>query len=198
MVMVRYADDLVVGFQRETDARRFWDAMRERLREFSLSLHPDKTRLIEFGRFAAQNRKRRGLRQAGNLQVPGLCAHLRKIPTGQLPDQEEVTSRPHASEAPGDQGSVLRQRHHSQSRNREIGCASRHWLFRLSRRPDQRPGASAFRYHVITFWHKALSASSQRAQMMWTRMAKLANEFLPKPRILHPWPSVRFAVRHPR
>src|ERR1700732_2121977 len=61
MIMVRYADDLVVGFQHENDARRFWDAMRERLREFSLSLHPDKTRLIEFGRFAAQNCKKRGL-----------------------------------------------------------------------------------------------------------------------------------------
>jgi RNA-directed DNA polymerase len=61
VIMVRYADDTVVGFQHETDARRFWDAMRERLREFSLSLHPDKTRLIEFGRFAAQNREKRGL-----------------------------------------------------------------------------------------------------------------------------------------
>jgi len=61
MIMVRYADDLVVGFEHESDARHFWDAMRDRLREFSLSLHPDKTRLIEFGRYAAQNRKRRGL-----------------------------------------------------------------------------------------------------------------------------------------
>ena len=61
MIMVRYADDIVVGFQHESDARRFWDAMRDRLREFSLSLHPDKTRLIEFGRFAAQNCKKRGL-----------------------------------------------------------------------------------------------------------------------------------------
>src|ERR1700736_1035600 len=55
------ADDLVVGFQHENDARRFWDAMRERLRGFSLSLHPDKTRLIEFGSYAAQNRENRGL-----------------------------------------------------------------------------------------------------------------------------------------
>ena len=61
MIMVRYADDIVVGFQHESDARRFWDAMRDRLREFSLSLHPDKTRLIQFGRFAAQNCKKRGL-----------------------------------------------------------------------------------------------------------------------------------------
>ena len=60
MIVVRYADDIVVGFQHESDARRFWDAMRDRLREFSLSLHPEKTRLIEFGRFAAQNCKRRG------------------------------------------------------------------------------------------------------------------------------------------
>src|ERR1700733_3236928 len=61
MSMVRYADDIVVGFQHESDAQRFWDAMHDRLREFSLSLHPDKTRLIEFGRFAAQNCKKRGL-----------------------------------------------------------------------------------------------------------------------------------------
>src|SRR5882762_106770 len=61
MIVVRYADDIVVGFEHEADARRFWDAMRERLREFSLSLHPDKTRLIEFGRLAAARLARRGL-----------------------------------------------------------------------------------------------------------------------------------------
>jgi retron-type reverse transcriptase len=61
MIIVRYADDLIIGFEHESDARRFWDAMRERLREFSLSLHPEKTRLIEFGRFAADRRARRGL-----------------------------------------------------------------------------------------------------------------------------------------
>ena len=61
MIIVRYADDLVVGFEHEGDARRFWDAMRERLQKYSLSLHPEKTRLIEFGRRAATNRKQRGL-----------------------------------------------------------------------------------------------------------------------------------------
>ena len=61
MIIVRYADDIVVGFEHEADARRFWDAMRERLEEFALSLHPDKTRLIEFGRFAAARRAQRGL-----------------------------------------------------------------------------------------------------------------------------------------
>src|SRR6476659_10383011 len=61
MIIVRYADDFIVGFQHEADARRFLDTMRERLQEFALSLHPEKTRLIEFGRFAEQNRRRRGL-----------------------------------------------------------------------------------------------------------------------------------------
>src|SRR4051812_49585306 len=61
MILVRYAEDIVVGFEHEADAQRFWEAMRERLQEFALSLHPDKTRLIEFGRRAAANRARRGL-----------------------------------------------------------------------------------------------------------------------------------------
>jgi RNA-directed DNA polymerase len=104
MIMVRYADDIVVGFQHENDARRFWDAMRERLREFALSLHPAKTRLIEFGRSAAQNRERRGLGKSETFQVPGLCSHQRQITAGRLPDQEEVTSGSHEREAAGDQG----------------------------------------------------------------------------------------------
>ena len=61
MIIVRYADDFIVGFEYESEARRFLDAMRERLGKFALSLHPEKTRLIEFGRFAAKNRERRGL-----------------------------------------------------------------------------------------------------------------------------------------
>jgi group II intron reverse transcriptase/maturase len=81
MIMVRYADDLVVGFQHEDDARRFWEAMRERLRGFSLSLHPDKTRLIEFGRFAAQNRDRRGLGKPETFKFLGfviICGKSRR------------------------------------------------------------------------------------------------------------------------
>src|ERR1051325_2120652 len=81
MIMVRYADDLVVGFQHESDARRFWDAMRERLREFSLTLHPDKTRLIEFGRFAAQNREKRGLPRPETFKFLGfnhICGRSRR------------------------------------------------------------------------------------------------------------------------
>jgi len=73
MIIVRYADDIVVGFEREADAQGFWDAMRERLREFSLSLHPEKTRLIEFGRYAAERRARRGPLQTRDLTPETTC-----------------------------------------------------------------------------------------------------------------------------
>src|ERR1700681_1251628 len=81
MIIVRYADDIVVGFQHENDARRFWDDMRERLRAFSLTLHPEKTRLIEFGRFAAQNRERRGLGKPETFKFLGfvfICGKYRR------------------------------------------------------------------------------------------------------------------------
>jgi Reverse transcriptase (RNA-dependent DNA polymerase) len=98
MIIVRYADDFIVGFQHEADARRFLDEMRKRLREFALSLHPEKTRLIEFGRFAAEPQAARA-RQTGVLQLPGLHLHLRQDPSGQIPDQTEDPSGPHAGEA---------------------------------------------------------------------------------------------------
>jgi RNA-directed DNA polymerase len=78
MIIVRYADDIVVGFQHETDARRFWDAMRERLQEFALSLHPEKTRLIEFGRHAAANRKQRGQGKPETFNFLGLSVLQRR------------------------------------------------------------------------------------------------------------------------
>jgi hypothetical protein len=81
MIIVRYADDIVVGFEHEADARRFWDAMRSRLEEFSLSLHPDKTRLIEFGRFAAARRTQRGLGKPETFKFLGfvfICGRTRK------------------------------------------------------------------------------------------------------------------------
>ena len=104
MIIVRYADDIVVGFEHEADARRFWDAMRERLEEFALSLHPDKTRLIEFGRFAAADAQAARARQTGDLHLPGLHLHLRQVAPGRLPAPAEDPARPHAGEAQGDQG----------------------------------------------------------------------------------------------
>jgi group II intron reverse transcriptase/maturase len=84
MIMVRFADDIVVGFEHESDARRFWEAMRDRLREFSLSLHPDKTRLIEFGRHAAANRARRGLGKPETFKFLGFVLISGRSPRGRF------------------------------------------------------------------------------------------------------------------
>ena len=198
MIMVRYADDLVVGFQHEHDARRFWDAMRERLREFSLSLHPDKTRLIEFGRFAAQNCKKRGLAKPETFRFLGFVLICGKSRRGDF--QIRRKSRGDRIRAKlREIKEALRQRRHVPVP--EVG----RWLaqvvagyFAYHAVPTNSPALSAFRYHVAVLWHRQLCRRSQRAYVAWTRMAKLADEFLPTPRVLHPWPSVRFAVKHPR
>ena len=198
MIMVRYADDLVVGFQHETDARRFWDAMRERLREFSLSLHPDKTRLIEFGRFAAQNHEKRGRSKPETFKFLGFVLICGKSRRGDF----QIWRKSRRDRMRGKLREIkeaLRQRMH-----RPIPETGK-WLaqvvagyFAYHAVPTNSPAIAAFRYHVVILWHRQLLRRSQRARLLWTQMAKLADEFLPKPRILHPWPSVRFAVKHPR
>ena len=104
MIIVRYADDIVVGFEHESRCPALLEAMRERLEEFALSLHPEKTRLIEFGRFAADNRKRRGLGKPETFNFLGFTFICGKIASGQVPAQAEDPARPHAGEAAGDQG----------------------------------------------------------------------------------------------
>jgi RNA-directed DNA polymerase len=193
MIMVRYADDIVVGFQHEDDARRFWDAMRERLWAFSLTLHPEKTRLIEFGRFAAKNRELRGLGKPETFRFLGftfICTKSRKGAFQLRRKSRGDRMRAKLSEIK----EQLRERRHVPIP--EVG----NWLAQVVRGyfayhavPTNSPALDAFRYHVVILWHRQLCRRSQRAYLVWERMAKL-----PRPRILHPWPSVRFAVRHPR
>src|SRR3954470_1262698 len=198
MIMVRYADDIVVGFQHEDEARRFWEEMRERLRAFSLTLHPEKTRLIEFGRFAARNRKMRGLGKPETFKFLGFVFICAKSRRGDF--QLRRKSR-------GDRMMAKLREIKEALRKRmpepipEVGK----WLgqivagyFAYHAVPTNSMALHAFRYHVAVLWHRQLCRRSQRAYLVWEQMAKLVDEFLPKPRILHPWPSVRFAVKYPR
>jgi len=198
MIMIRYADDIIVGFQHETDARRFWDDMRERLRAFSLTLHPEKTRLIEFGRYAAQNRKRRGLGKPETFKFLGFVFICGKSRRGDFQIRRKSRGDRMMAKLRGIK-EALRERKHEPIP--EVGK----WLaqivagyFAYYAVPTNSTALHAFRYHVAVLWHWQLCRRSQRAYVVWERMAKLADEFLPKPRILHPWPSVRFAVKHPR
>jgi hypothetical protein len=194
----RNADDLVVGFQHESDARRFWDAMRDRLREFSLSLHPDKTRLIEFGRFAAQNCKKRGRSKPETFKFLGFVLMCDKSRRGDFRIRRK-SRRDRMRTKLREIKEALRQR-----TNRPIPETGK-WLtqvvagyFAYHAVPTNGLALIAFRYHVTILWYRQLCRCSQRARLVSTQMTKLADEFLPKPQILHPWPSVRFAFRYPR
>jgi RNA-directed DNA polymerase len=194
MIIVRYADDLVVGFEHETDARRFWDEMRKRLEEFSLSLHPDKTRLIEFGRQAAARRAQRGLGKPETFKFLGfvfICGRTRKGKFQLWRKSRRDRMRAKLREVKEN----LRQQMHQ-----PIPEQGR-WLVQVIRGyfayhavPTNFPALSAFRYYAMRLWLRTLRRRSQKDKFTWERITKLANDFLPQPKILHPWPSVRFAV----
>src|SRR5919199_278721 len=198
MIIVRYADDIVVAFEREADARRFRDAMRERLGEFALSLHPAKTRLIEFGRHAAARRRSRGLGRPETFAFLGftfICGTARRggFQVQRKSQRGRVRARLGAIKA------ELRRRRH------QLVPVQGLWLRRGGTRlfayhgvPTDGRALAAFRYHILDLWRRALRRRSQRTKLTWERMVKLADAWLPRPRILHPWPQQRFAAKHPR
>jgi hypothetical protein len=198
MIIVRYADDIVVGFEHEADARRFWDAMRERLQEFSLTLHPEKTRLIEFGRHAAARRTRRGLGKPETFTFLGFTLICGKSRGGKfLLKRRSRRDRMQAKLL--EIGEELRRRMHQPIPKQG------EWLkqvvagyFAYHAVPTNWAALGAFRDEVVRRWWRTLGRRSEKGRLTWERMRKLANDWLPQPRILHPWPSQRFAVRHPR
>jgi RNA-directed DNA polymerase len=198
MIIVRYADDLVVGFEHESDARRFWDAMRQRLEEFSLSLHPDKTRLIEFGRHAAERRAQRGLGKPETFNFLGLTHICGKSRQGRYLLRRK-SRRDRMRVKLGEIKGELRQRMHKPipEQGRWLGQVVR-GIFAYHAVPTNYEALSAVYHHVKRLWLRTLRRRSQKDKFPWQRMARLAHDFLPKPQILHPWPNARFAVKHPR
>jgi group II intron reverse transcriptase/maturase len=194
MIIARYADDIVVGFEHETDARRFWDAMRQRLEEFSLSLHPDKTRLIEFGRFAADRRAQRGLGKPETFKFLGfvfICGRSRKGKFQLKRKSRRDRMRAKLSEIKEE----LRRRMHQAipEQGRWLAQVIRGY-FAYHAVPSNFPALSAFRHHIKRLWLRTLRRRSQKDKFTWERITGLANDFLPQPKILHPWPNARFAV----
>jgi len=198
MIIVRYADDLVVGFEHEADARRFWEAMRARLEEFSLSLHPEKTRLIEFGREAAARRARRGLGKPETFKFLGftfICGRSRR--GNFLLTRKSRRDRMRAKLKEIKEG--LRQRMHQSipEQGRWLGqVVSGYFAYHAV--PTNYAALGAFRAHALRLWLRTLRRRSQKAGLLWEAMQRIGDKWLPKPRILHPWPEARFAVNHPR
>jgi group II intron reverse transcriptase/maturase len=198
MIIVRYADDVVVGFEHETDARCFWDAMRDRLQEFSLSLHPEKTRLIEFGRHAAINRKQRGLGKPETFNFLGMTFICGKSRGGKFLLKRRTRRDRMRAKIKEVAGELRRRMHQSIPEQGKWLKQVITGFFNYHAVPTNWAALGAFRAEITERWRRTLSRRSQKGGLTWARMAKLADDWLPKPRILHPWPNQRFTVRHPR
>jgi RNA-directed DNA polymerase len=198
MIIVRYADDFIVGFEHEADARRFLDEMRARLAEFALSLHPEKTRLIEFGRFAAENRKRRGLGKPETFNFLGFTFICGKSRRGKFLIKRQ-TRRDRMRAKLREVKKVLRRCMHQPipEQGKWLGQVVRGY-FNYHAVPTNRRALAVFRDEIGKAWRRVLRRRSQRDVLTWQHMGRLIRDWLPTPHILHPWPNQRFAVIHPR
>lgn len=197
MIIVRYADDLVAGFEHEAEARHFLEAMRARLEAFALVLHPDKTRIIEFGRHAADKHDGPGSGKPDTFDFLGFTFICAKSRQGRFLLKRK-SRRDRVRAKLGQIKEALYQRMHQPID--ETG----EWLARVVRGffnyhavPTNSRTLAAFRNRVILLWVAALKRRSDRAKITRGLIARL-NGYLPAPRILHPWPQKRFAVKHPR
>jgi hypothetical protein len=198
MIIVRYADDIVVGFEHAADARRFRDAMGRRLAAFALSLHPDKTRLIEFGRHAADNRARRGAGKPETFDFLGFTHICGRSRAGRfLLHRKSRRDRMRAKLGEIKDGPRRRLHRPVEEQGR--------WLrqvvagfFGYHAVPTNSRAIGAFRFHVMHLWLRTLRRRSQKDGFTLARMVRLAGRWLPRPVLRHPWPRARFAAKHPR
>jgi RNA-directed DNA polymerase len=198
MIIVRFADDSVLGFEYESDAKRFLVEMRERSEAFSLSLHPEKTRLIRFGRYAALNRKERGQGKPETFNFLGFTMICGQKRTGGF----QLLRRTRRDRM---QATILRVKKDLQRRRHQPIPEQGRWLRQVVRGfyayhavPTNYPALVVFRVRIAQLWKRVLMQRSQRARRTWKQMPRLLDAWLPRPRILHPWPERRFDVKHPR
>jgi group II intron reverse transcriptase/maturase len=198
VIFVRYADDIVVGFEHGAEAERFLADLKERMARFALTLHPDKTRLIEFGRHAASELGKRGLGKPETFNFLGLTHICGRTRAGgfllrrksradrmraKLQDLKEELRRRWHDPIPA-QGQWLRQV--------VIGWYNYHAV------PTNIVALSRFRHAVTDLWLRALRRRSQKDKTTWQKMRGISDRWLPQPKILHPWPRERFTVKYPR
>ena len=195
VIIVRFADDFIVGFEDQQDAQRFLVELRQRLTKFALELHPGKTRLIEFGRFAAERRRARGLGKPETFDFLGFTHICGKMRDGRFWVRRITISKRMRAKLKEVKDQLRQRRHH---RIPEQG----RWLASVVRGhmayygvPGNRATVASFRTQVTKHWYKALRSRSQRSRLDWRRMDRIATRWLPPARVTHPWPEYRFRVR---
>jgi RNA-directed DNA polymerase len=199
VIIVRYADDGVLGFQHREDAEQFLEQLRERLAKFGLELHPEKTRLIEFGRFATENRKQRGEGKPETFKFLGFT-HIcgTNYQTGKFTIHRKTIGKRMAAKLKDIRVQLYKRMH-----ARVPGIVK--WLqqvvrgyFQYHAIPGNCARLGAFRDEVLRSWLKALRRRSQRHHISWERFNARLAPLLPPVQILHPYPDVRFAAKYPQ
>jgi RNA-directed DNA polymerase len=197
VVIVRYADDFVMGFQHRSDAERFKRVLAERLRRFALELHPEKTRLIEFGRYAVRDRAARGDRKPETFTFLGLV-HICSQVRDRYVLRRRTSRKRMGIKLKAIKEELLKRRHLAiPEQGRWLGSVVRGY-FAYHAVPTNGPSISSFRTQVIRHWHRALQRRSQRSRTDWVRMGRFARRWIPSARVQHPWPHKRFPRQHPR
>jgi group II intron reverse transcriptase/maturase len=198
VIVVRYADDFIVGFQHRRDAERFLRELRQRLEKFGLELHPEKTRLIEFGRFAAERRRKRGEGKPETFDFLGfthVCGKTNKNGKFQV-IRRSIAKRMRAKLK--DVKDKLRRRMHEKLPDvgRWLRSTVQGWL-NYHAVPGNYQRLIQFRRAVARLWLRTIRRRSQkgRSKWNWERFYRVADPWLPKPRITHPYPGDRFDVR---
>jgi group II intron reverse transcriptase/maturase len=194
VIVVRYADDSVLGFQHEGEARRLLRAMQQRFAHFGLTLHPDKTRLIRFGRYAALQRRERGEKKPETFDFLGFTHACGRTRLGQFKIVRVTIKKRMRATLAAIRAKLLRRRH-------EPVAVIGRWLGRVVQGyfnyhavPGNMRRLSGFRSEVCRAWRFALLRRSQRRRMPWPRFNQLARHFMPPVRVVHPHPSERFGV----
>ena len=194
VIIVRYCDDFIVGFQHQDEAERFWVELRERFHRFNLELHPEKTRLIEFGRFAVERRKRRGEGKPETFDFLGFTHICGKTRKGKFTVRRRTVAN-----------RLRRKLHEVKQTLRKRMClpipSQGTWLravllgyYRYFAVPRNSSLLRVFREGILRSWCRTLRRRSQRHRITWRRMYALAQQWLPQPRILHPYPAQRLCV----
>jgi len=199
VIIVRYADDFVVGFQSKTEAERFLADLRVRLEGFGLRLHPEKTRLIEFGRYATRNRQASGEGRPESFNFLGFthCCAVTRTNKKFTVYRQSIGKRLRAKLAEL-KDEIYRRRHEAIDKvGRWLRSVVQGW-FNYHAVPCNGDALETFRQEIVRAWLHALRRRGQKHRMTWDRFAKIHRHWIPSVRILHPYPAVRFHVRYPR
>jgi RNA-directed DNA polymerase len=198
MIVVRYADDFVVGFEHREVAERFLAELGERFAKFGLELKAEKTRLIEFGRFAASNRAERGLGKPETFDFLGFTHICGKTRAGRFAPKRITIGKRMRAKLKEVKAELMRRMHRPIPEvGRWLGSVVRGHLAYYAV-PGNTDAIREFVKQVKRHWLRALRRRGQRTRTTWERMGRLADHWLPKPRVQHPYPEGRFDARHPR